>query len=190
MSGSGVTVAQGGLDLRSGGNKFLLDSRRLDNAGSGMLREGGVLYLAGVFNNRAGATFDLTDDGGLFLYTGTPMVTNAGTLRRTTSAGTASITVPLSNTGTVTVQSGTLRLQGDSTSTGSFTTSAAGTLEFSSGTHSLSTLSLTGNVLVDGGAVNVAGAYSASTTTLNGGTLSVAASTATSGTRSEEHRSE
>src|SRR3989454_9785037 len=113
------------------------------------------------------------------------MVTNAGTLRRTKSGGRAYKVAAVRTCALATLESGTLRLQGDSTSTGSFTTSAAGTLEFSSGTHSLSTLSLTGNVLVDGGAVNVAGAYSASTTTLNGGTLSVAASTATSGTLTE-----
>src|SRR5256885_4108873 len=83
---------------------------------------------------------DLTDDTGVYLYNGTPALTNAGTLRRTTSSGTATITVPLTNTGTVTVETGTLRLQGDSTSTGAFTTSAAGTLEFTGGTHSLSAL--------------------------------------------------
>src|SRR2546426_9275458 len=71
---------------------------------------------------------------------------------------------------TVTVLSG-LFFFNDTATTEIYTLSLHDALPiFSSGTHSLSTLSLTGNVLVDGGAVNVAGAYSASTTTLNGGT--------------------
>src|SRR5437870_7668625 len=90
MTGSALTVAEGGLDLRSPGTKYLFDTHRLENAGAGMLREGGTFYVggAGVFDNRAGATFDLTDDTGVYLYNGIPALTNAGTLRRTTSSGT------------------------------------------------------------------------------------------------------
>src|SRR5437870_10331189 len=81
-----------------------------------------------------------------------------------------------------TVETGTLRLQGDSTSTGAFTTSAAGTLEFTGGTHSLSALSITGNVLVGWGAEKVEVASGASTVSRRGRALNVTTSTATTGT--------
>src|SRR5439155_25880489 len=87
-----------------------------------------ALPIWATFTNQAGGTVVLANDS--ILRDGGGVATNGfvnrGTLQRTTSSGTASITVALLNSGTVSVQTGTLALGGNGTSSGTFGTGRKG----------------------------------------------------------------
>ena len=113
MKGGGkVTIpATARLNISGGSNKDLRD-RTIDNlgtttwTGTGDIRSG----IGGVFNNLAGAVFDVQNDEPFsFNLGGTPSVfNNAGTFRKTVAVGETIISVAFINTGTIDEQSGTL----------------------------------------------------------------------------------
>ncbi len=136
-----------------------------------------------VFSNGASLTIDpgktlsITNDGD---FTngggGGGSITNNGTIWKNTTAGLSQIDVPVTMSGTSTVDSGTLAFAGGGTHSGSFTVTAPATLSFSAGTHSMS----------GGGSISGTGtlSFSGATATVgipvnNAGTLSVTAGTAT-----------
>jgi uncharacterized repeat protein (TIGR01451 family) len=140
QNGPGTTNANGGFNLTGGVN--LNSGRTLNNAATGVISANGF-YNGGngaVFNNLPGATLDIQNDlrlGG-FLG-GTDTFNNQGTLTRSVATGTFTIFAAFNNTGAVTVNTGTLTLANDSTSTGSFT--VTGTLHLSGGTHNFNAAS-------------------------------------------------
>jgi hypothetical protein len=116
-SGGQIVVGSGGFtntgtlaaDTTAGnlvltGAGTLTSTGTIDEAGTNSL----VLENSATFRNAAGATFDLTADGGVS-QSGGGTFTNAGTLEKTGGTGTSTIaTTTLSNTGTVNVATGTL----------------------------------------------------------------------------------
>ena len=109
LRGSGSTTANGGISITGTGSKQLWD-RTLNNGNNGTCTYDGSnfgLYLSS-FNNQAGATFNLPTDGTIGTIAGGTF-NNSGTFNRTTTSGTATIQVVFNNSGTVNVQSGTLR---------------------------------------------------------------------------------
>jgi hypothetical protein len=140
----------------------------LENAAGGTFTvtgsESGAFYLGtqqaggGTIKNDAGGTFDFQTASYVYCTLGT--FDNAGTLEQTVTTGTTSIYAPFTNTGTVSVQTGTLQFDGNVTSSASgFTVNGGATLDFHAGTFTLSA-----------GAIDGAG-----TTQLSGGTLELAA---------------
>jgi uncharacterized repeat protein (TIGR03803 family) len=132
ISGAGaVTVSGrysqwtgGQIDLGSGGftnlGRLTADTSagNLVATGAGTLTNDGTILEAGTnslvlengaaLSNASGATFDLTNDGGVG-QSGGGTFSNAGTLEKTGGTGTSTIsTTTLDNTGTVAVSSGTL----------------------------------------------------------------------------------
>jgi uncharacterized repeat protein (TIGR03803 family) len=94
------------------GNLVLTGAGTLTNDGT--ITEAGtnnlVLKNTATLGNAAGATFDLTGDGGVS-QSGGGTFTNAGLLEKTGGTGTSTIsTTTLSNTGTVAVTTGTLTI--------------------------------------------------------------------------------
>jgi uncharacterized repeat protein (TIGR03803 family) len=92
-------------------------ARSLVLAGAGTLTNDGTIYEAGTntimlengatLRNAAGATLDLTDNGGVSQsISGT--FTNAGTLEKTGGTGTSTVSSSLVNSGQITVETGTL----------------------------------------------------------------------------------
>src|SRR5207244_10044886 len=84
----------------------------------------------GTLNIAAGTTFDVQNDQSIAWSGNTAAVNNAGTFQKSAGTGTTTVTggVAFNNTGSVLVQTGTLKLA-DATSTGSFD-STGGTLDF------------------------------------------------------------
>ena len=111
MDGGGkVTIPETGqLNINGGSNKSLRD-RTINNSGtttwsgSGNINSG----LGAVFNNLAGGIFDVKNDRS-FSYNlggGAPVFNNTGTVRKTSGAGTTTISVTFNNTGIIDIQTG------------------------------------------------------------------------------------
>ena len=69
----------------------------------------------GIFRNEAGALVDMQAAVSLVANGGTPSLVNLGTLHKRVSTGLATITVPLTTSGLVTTDTGTLNLTGGGT---------------------------------------------------------------------------
>src|SRR5262249_11327322 len=123
LTGGGRTVALGGIAL-SGNRERGLDGRTPDNRATATWT-GGKLITSnnGTWNNLGGSSLLIQADnffGPGFFPTGGAF-NNAGTVRKQPTVGTTTINVPLNNTGTVEILSGTLNLGAGGTSSGTFT---------------------------------------------------------------------
>ena len=145
----------------------------LTNSGSIAVTGTNIIYAdssGAAINNQASGTFDFQSPASLNIngYTG-PTFTNAGILKRSTGSGTATISFPVADSGTIEGDSGTLLLTGGGSGgpgvvnagaggtvilggnfTGSLTGAGAGAVQLSnftgSGANGVS-LSFTGSVL-------------------------------------------
>jgi hypothetical protein len=189
MAGAGDTIATGDLFLNTGANKVLDAGRTLVNHSTATWT-GGVINLngsspgAGFLRNAAGGVFDNAFDGAITssAFIGDPgtdaRFNNEGTLLKSAGAGVTTIGVPLHNSGTLDVQSGTVSLTAGSTQSGILNVAPGATIHFGGGTHALSGGSTTspGRILVSTGSVNVNASYKiAGLTELTGGTLNFTA---------------
>lgn len=124
MSGSGRTVANGGIEISGNGR---LIGRTLDNVGTAIwIPDTGSPILSGdsLFNNLVGATFDIQGDGTL-RGSGNSAFNNQGTLVKSAGGGSFAIGSALTNTGSIEIQTGTLSV--------SDLTQTAGTTQLSGG---------------------------------------------------------
>ena len=179
MSGSGKTsIAAGGTMTFSGGNTKTLSGRTVDNAGTVNLTGTGQFDLrnGAVFNNLSGGVFDAQGDAFIDQDLGAAATfNNAGTLKKSGGTGTTTFEPIFNNTGSVQVQSGTLKFTlGGGTSSGSFDAVSGTTLDFGSGTHTLNAgtaFTGAGSSRVTGATVTVNGAVSAVNFGQTAGTL-------------------
>jgi hypothetical protein len=164
LTGTGDTVLDGASALT--GSFFSPLARQVDNFGTATVAAGTSLNFQSnaVFNNNAGATLVLPDSAGMstFFSAGSAL-NNAGLVQKTAPNGTATLGLPVNNTGTVDVQSGTLTLSGGGANSGSIVVEAG------------TTLSVTGPYTFNGGSVTGPGALTSS------GTLTVGAATSLPG---------
>ncbi|MGC8991224.1 MAG: hypothetical protein ACP5MD_14005, partial [Verrucomicrobiia bacterium] len=115
--------------------------------------------------------FEISSDQILYFNWGgnATVFNNAGIVRKTAATGTTTFyEVVFNNSGTLAVQTGTLRLTGGGTGTGLYSVSAGATLDFGGGTHTLSSASsITGDgtLNVSGGKVTHNGNYQVTGTT-------------------------
>jgi len=171
-----VTNAAGGIAMSSGYQT--LDGRVLNNTKT-MTATGSGYYLnlldSAVVNNKAGATWNLAADAGLNGTSGT--FNNLGTFEKTGGTGTSTVQALFNNTGKVMASAALLDFTGGGTCsgscTGSWTVASGATLQFDSGTFSLSgTIAGAGAVDFGSGAETLTGAYTLTgTTTFNGGVV-------------------
>ena len=113
-------------------------------------------------------TFNVCVEGSSFNNTGSYTKTGSGTTDVQIAFNSAA-------SGSVTVQSGTLRLSGGGTHSGALNIQGGTTLDFGAGTHNLNNgagASSTGRLLISGATVNTAG-----TTLVSDGTLELASGT-------------
>ncbi len=128
----GSTTIDGNLDIVSANGQSLDAGHAL--LVNGVMRVSAALPVA--INNGAtittstGGRIDLQADADFQSLAGSGSINNAGTLSRTTSAGTATLGVALDNSGTVESTSGTLVIAGGGSATGTFRATAPGTLVF------------------------------------------------------------
>jgi hypothetical protein len=189
MSGNGATNFNGPVTANCSTGYLVLDTRTVNNAGT-FTYSGSSYYLyfsnGATFNNNSGAIFDIQTDQPVSYSGGASTFVNASgaILRKTVGAGTTHFSPILNNSGSVLVSSGTLSLDGGGTSSGAFTANLSCTLDFYTGTYSLtgsSNVSGAGTVsLTSSATVNVAGTYSITgTTSVNGGTINFNAAATT-----------
>ncbi len=177
MAGSGTTTVAVGATLTISGG-VSLDTRTLSNSGTlniSGLNTGLFFYNTAVLNNQAGGTLNSQNDQTLSVQSGSPAITNAGTFSKTGGAGNTGVNVPLTNTGTVQAQSGTLALQGGSSGAGAYSAASGAVLDFNNGSYSLGAGSSVGGAgtirFSTGATTTVAGSYAvAGTTEVTNGT--------------------
>jgi hypothetical protein len=124
----------------------------------GTVNDAGVIIFekgTSTIDNAAGAIFNLTtNDGNINAYGGSAgTFINEGTLEKTGGTGTSIIGMALTNTGTVSVSSGTLDFRAGGLLGGIFRTPGTGLIELSAGTFKAQaqTASLGGNIQLSGG---------------------------------------
>jgi hypothetical protein len=174
MSGTGTTTIGSGRTLLLSGSIVTLQ-RPLVNQGAATMSGNSYLSIGsgGSLNNSG--TWEIQNDQGIY---GTGQITtNSGTIKRTTSAGAATIQTSLNGSGAVQVQSGTLLLTGGGTNSGSFTFTG-NTLRFNGGTWALTgnfSGASGGTLLLDSGTL----AFNAGATLTSVSLLNIAGSTTT-----------
>ena len=181
LSGSGGTVRVwsgpgGTLSLAPAGTVNFAQYT-LELAGTGTWTGTGQLYGGqAILRVTGGATLDIQGDPSLTFnayWAWAPRLNVVGTLTRSTSTGVATIGGPLNDSGTVSVQSGTLRMAGGGAGNASYTVSTGATLDLASGTWTVGTnmpSSFAGSLTVSSGSL-----------VLNGNHVSVGQNFATAG---------
>ena len=158
MSGSGETVLASGASGTIKEEQVELKGRKLVNEGTIAFEnveldeaEGAVLENKGTFkDNSEYGSPQIIDSSG------SPSFLNRGTFEKTSGTGTAAISVPFINLGTVTVATGHLLLKGGGESeAGKWTASAGTNISFSAGLFWMTHGSWSGAVEVSGATVTV-----------------------------------
>ena len=114
INGSGPFTVNDVLNFTGVDGKWL-NQRTITNNGAANVTGAGKIYFqnGAIFDNQAGATFDIQTDVTLEHYSGAATTfNNAGTLTKSGGSGTATIEPAFNNTGTVEVQSGVLAFTG------------------------------------------------------------------------------
>ncbi|QJW97713.1 beta strand repeat-containing protein [Frigoriglobus tundricola] len=192
MSGTGTTLATGTVLLNPTTQFFqpalILDGRTFDNAKAATWVGGNVSTRDGaVFDNLAGATFTVQTDSTFDSNSGQQgTFQNEGTVTKSLTIGTTDFNTLFDNTGTVTVKTGTLDLNGGGNATGSFKVSSGATLGFTQDQYTLGAASqVTGagtvqfldNAFFGGSVYNLNGSFTPSKTVISGGTVNFDANT-------------
>ncbi|MFK7756279.1 MAG: beta strand repeat-containing protein [Flavobacteriales bacterium] len=111
LNGGGTLVNQSELNLTSNANKIINDNTVLNNEGIINVTSSGDLYITnGIVNNTSSGIIDLQTNAGNITWSGgsTHILNNFGIIKKTSSEGEAQIVVELTNSGTVSVESGVL----------------------------------------------------------------------------------
>ena len=188
QNGGGTTIANGALDLTNAGGLNLgqggSSQRTLMNNAVATLSGGNLILVSiggatpgsqfvnnGTFNVTDGADISAVNFGGP-----APLFSNAaGGIFNKSGAGTVTtFSAPLSNAGTINVNSGTLESSNSATITGTVVVSAGATLRVASGTFSVAagaTLSGAGTLAVASGTADLQSYALTGPVLLAGGTL-------------------
>lgn len=182
---NGPFISSNALTKSLSGRTLVINNSAVIAASGGFSAGGGCLI-----SNVAGATWEFAADQGISVGAGGGgRFVNNGTVLKSAGTGLTSIAIPFTNSSSVQVDSGTLRLDGAGTQTGAFTIGPAGTLDISpasgfvltpasavsgagnfiiSGTATLSGLiNVTGTNSITGGPANFTGGYFVTNGVLN-----------------------
>lgn len=171
-TGSGVTALRGDSTLAG---LTLSGGRILDSSGELDWTQGNIVLSTGTIRN---------DGAGLITASGTIQgtgsVLNNG---RITASGDATIDVPLANSGSIQVMSGTFSLNGGgSSAAGALSESSTATIDFGGGTFAITGTGFTAsNLALTGGTLQLSNA-TATNLALQGGTLAESGTMTVSGT--------
>ena len=168
MAGSGTTSNSGTLTM-SNNLGSILDGRTFNNSGTVNYQNlGNALQLknGAVFNNSN--IFDFQGDANFTCNCAVPgLFHNLGTgiLKKTSGVSASVFTAPLTNDGSVQVNTGAIQFTGAGTHNGSFTAGASGDIEFHANNTFNAPSSLTGAGII---------AFAFGTSTINSGTVTPA----------------
>ena len=112
LYGGGTLTNNGTVNLTTSGSRYVSGGTTIINNGLFTMPAAGYFYLydTSIFNNTSNGTFDIQSDA-ILSYSGTlHNFTNAGLLKKSTTSGSAQIQCILTNTGNISVESGTLSL--------------------------------------------------------------------------------
>ena len=115
LTGGGTLINQSVLNLTTAGTKSVIGNTTLNNEGTITLQNGGDFNINdGIVNNQSSGVIDIQANASEISYSGgsSQILNNAGLIRRSTTTGIANIYAVVNNTGTINVESGTLRLLG------------------------------------------------------------------------------
>lgn len=148
ISGSGDFINNGVVELSSSRSRTLSERTLTNNntinwTGTGSLR----MSNGAILQNAIGSVFDFQVDAMIdSLAPGGGTFNNLGILQKTSGVTTSGIDVPLNNSGTVIVNSGTLELtRGGAADNGVYTIGIGAVLEFDGGSHGLNNITLNNN---------------------------------------------
>jgi hypothetical protein len=193
MTWSGGTIAGTGLftipnttTITFAGYVYF-DTRAFSNAGVMSYTSNYYSYFYNSATLANSGTVNFQGDGGFYIASGSPSVTNSGTIEKTAGTGTGGIQVPLTlqSGSQLLVQSGTLQL-GNVTATGAtLSVSSGATAQFyyttTSSFDAASTISGAGTVQFNAGTNSISAAYNITgATNANGGTTTIGTNTVTS----------
>ncbi|MBA6152057.1 HYR domain-containing protein [Gelidibacter maritimus] len=114
LIGGGTLTNMSRIDLSLSGSRYISDGTTLNNQGLVTMPSGGYLYLydTSVFNNTSSGVFDFQSDGVIYRNGESHSFNNVGLLKKTGGSGNSQIQCKLANSGTISVESGTLTLNG------------------------------------------------------------------------------
>jgi len=140
ITGTDFNIASGGvMNMEGSGECRINEDGVVNNAGTVNFAKSGVafvMYYRGTFNNLNGGIFEATTNESIYhrndlSWGNMPVFNNAGTFRKKTGTGTTTVyKMEFNNTGTVDVQSGTLKFTAYArgTHTGTFTIASGATI--------------------------------------------------------------
>jgi hypothetical protein len=188
----GTTTAQGVIFIDNAGDSdHTLDGGTLRNQGTADVTGHLTVSDGATIDNRSAATWDFQNNAYVRQGPGaTSTFQNEGLVEADATTSDAGITLPITNTGTMTSNGGNLGLgtsYATSTTTTGFTAGpgsgytfagnwtipaavSAQNVAFVNGTYTVASVSVPGQVYLGGSTVEDQGAYSAGSTYLNGGT--------------------
>jgi hypothetical protein len=183
VAGQGVSLINNGtLTLKNtsnvvfstlGSGGTLQNNGTIDQAGAGNLDLAGTNSVASTLNNAAGAVYNFQGDASIGYGGGAGgAVVNAGTFEKTVGTATSEIAQPLTNSGTLQANTGTLGINANSTNTGgTFAVGSGAILNLTNGA---------GYTFTENGTFTATGVGSgAGTIVFNSGTLAAGSSGAT-----------
>ena len=141
----GPVFTPGHTDLYAGVRTFY---DTIVNTGTARWHEGSF-GAWGVYDNQVGGSFDIQGDHSLSVTSG--RFDNAGTLKKSAGTGRATWSVPVNNSGTVEVLTGTLALRGGGSHRGAFTAAPGALLELAGANTITAAVTTQGRVDVTGG---------------------------------------
>jgi hypothetical protein len=177
IKGPAQMSANGGIALDTT-NTPTIDGGNLVNNGTAVWTGSGYLYMidGGAWNNAtAGSVLDAQRDA-LLYYDGTgamPTFANAGTFEKSQGNGTTRVFPGITNTGTISVLSGTIELDGGGNNSGTFSEAASTSLTVPSGTVTFQSgvSSGAGTLALDGGTLTTTAGGTVQNLAFSSGTL-------------------
>jgi uncharacterized repeat protein (TIGR01451 family) len=179
LTGTGTLTVNSGSNLNlSGASTKTFSQRTIANSGTTTWSGTGSINsgLSAVFNNLSGGTFAIQNDASLFYNLGgtQTVLNNSASVVKSIGTGTTAVGWVVNNNGTIDVQTGTLKLSGGGTSSGTYNAGSGATLNFGGGTHTLSAASSitgAGTGIFEIGTVTTAGTCTVFQVNITGATL-------------------
>lgn len=112
FNGGGTFINDGTIIISTGGSRYIFGNSTLVNNGTVIMSGNGYFYLYGlsIFNNNDDGVIDIQSDPYLGSDGGSHNFLNSGLIKKTAGDGNTQFLMNLTNTGTISVENGTLSM--------------------------------------------------------------------------------